>query len=345
MPMTTEARRARRQEPKVSQSSADATAESLGPLLQEIYDARRRIGSVARRTPLDRSLFLSEMTGHDVYLKLECWQRTRSFKMRGAYNAIAALSADQRAHGLVTASAGNHGQAVALAAREVGARATIFVPETAPATKKSRIRSFGATLNDDSPHYDDAEVAARAYAERAGATFVHAFSDRAVVAGQGTVGLEILEDMPDVRDVIVPVGGGGLIAGIGIAIKAASQDVRVIGVQSDATASMYAAFRAGRVEELPIGPTLADGLAGCVDELSYVRARNVVDEMLLVEESAIPEAIRRLFNADGIVVEGAAAVPAAAIMTGVLEVRGPTVLVVTGGNIDAVRLAEILGGE
>lgn len=322
-----------------------ATITDLGPALAEIYEARRRITGVARRTPLDRSLWLSDKTGHEVHLKLECWQRTRSFKMRGAFNAIASLDEAARARGLVTASAGNHGQAVALAAREVGAKATIFVPVTAPETKKARIRSFGAELNQESPHYDDAQVAARAFAERTGATFVHAFSDRAVVAGQGTVGLEIVEDMPDVRNVVVPVGGGGLIGGIGIAIKSADPTIRVIGIQSTQTPSMYRAFEAGRLVECTIGPTMADGLAGAVDEISFARARGVVDEMLLVDEAAIPAAIKALYRHDGIIAEGAAATPVAAIMAGVLKLDGPTVLVITGGNIDAERFGAILSGQ
>ncbi len=316
-----------------------------GPTLKDIYAARRRIAAVARRTPLDRSLWLTELTGHDVYLKLECWQRTRSFKMRGAYNAIASLDPAARARGLVTASAGNHGQAVALAAREVGARATIFVPSNAPETKKARIRSFGSELRDAEPTYDDAQVAAQQFARETGATFVHAFSDPAVVAGQGTVGIEILEDMPHVHDVLVPVGGGGLIAGIGIVLKSSSDDVRVIGVQSTQTPAMHLAFAAGRVTDCPIGPTLADGLAGCVDEVSYERALRVVDEMKLVDEAALPAAIRALYRYDGIIAEGAAAVGVAAIVEGVLAVRGPTVLVITGGNIDAARFAGILSSE
>jgi threonine dehydratase len=324
---------------------ARGPTDELGPTLSEIYEARRRIMSVARRTPLDRSLWLTELVGHPVYLKLECWQRTRSFKMRGAYNAVASLDPALRERGLVTASAGNHGQAVALAAREVGARATIFVPTNAPETKKARIRSFGAQLNQESPTYDDAQIAARVFADETGATFVHAFSDRAVVAGQGTVGLEILEDLPNVRNVIVPVGGGGLIGGIGIAIKSGDPSIRVIGIQSTQTAAMYEAFKAGRLVNSPIGPTLADGLAGQVDDISYTRARAVVDEMFLVDEAAIPAAIKALYKVDGVIGEGAAATPVAAISEGVLKLDGPTVLVITGGNIDAERFAAILSSD
>ena len=312
------------------------------PTAADIIEARRCIAGLARRTPLEQSLWLSELSGHDVYLKLECWQPTRSFKLRGAANAVLGLSAEARARGLVTASAGNHGQGVALAARAAGVNATIFVPSNAPEMKKNRIRSFGATLRDREPTYDDAEVAAKEYAAETGATFVHAFADAAVVAGQGTIAFEILEDLPGVRDLIVPTSGGGLIAGIGVALQSSGKDIRLIGVQSTETTAMFDAFQAGRAVDCAITPTLADGLAGCTDDVSYQRARRVVDELLLVNEDALPAAIRGLYRYDGVVAEGAAAVAVAAIVEQVVEVRGPTVLVITGGNIDAARLAGIL---
>ena len=317
-----------------------ATGE-IGPTPAEVHEARTRIARVVRHTPLEHSAWLTEIAGHDVYLKLECWQPTRSFKVRGACSAVFALSEAQRERGLITASAGNHGQAVALAARAVGAPATIFVPADAPEVKKRRIASLGAEINAESVNYDDAEAAAREYAARTGATFVHAFSDRDVVAGQGTIALEILEDLPAVRNVIVPVGGGGLIGGVGIALKAANPSIRVVGVQSTLTPNMYEALKAGRVVDCPIVPTLADGLAGQIDELSLARAQHVVDEMLLVDEVAIPEAIAALYR-EGVVAEGAAAVAAAAIARHVVTVDGPAVVIITGGNIDAKKLAPII---
>jgi threonine dehydratase len=313
----------------------------LGPTLNEIYQARQRIEGVVRRTPLEVSRSLNELTGHDVHLKLECWQRTRSFKLRGAYNAVASLDPEQRARGVVTASAGNHGQGLALAARELDARATVFLPRDAPATKKRRIQAFGATMNTDAANYDEAHLLAEEFADKTGATFVNGFSNRAVVAGQGTIGLEILEDMPHVQNVIVPVGGGGLIAGIGIALKSASPDIRVWGVQSTQTSAMFDAFRAGRVVDSPVPPTLADGLAGQVDEPGYLRARAVVDDMLLVDEATLPAAIRALYE-EGVVSEGAAAVSYGAVATRVVPIAGPTVVVISGGNIDAERFASIL---
>ncbi len=318
----------------------------MQPTLHDIYVARRRIAGAVRRTPLERSDWLSELAGCDVHLKLECWQRTRSFKVRGAFNAVAALSGAERERGLVAASAGNHGQGIALAARESGARATVFVPDSAPAMKKARIRALGAELIEVRGSYDEAETAAVAHAREVGAVFVHPFADPVVAAGQGTLGLEIVEELPRVREVVVPVGGGGLIAGIGTALRAAgSAGTRVIGVQSERTRAMHDAFEAGAPVGTEVGPTLADGLAGGVEPDSYAWARAVTDEVALVREDSIADAIRELYRREGIVVEGAGAVPVALVREGRWRAAGPTVLVITGGNIDAGRLADILGND
>lgn len=318
----------------------------MRPDLSDIYRARRRLAGHAYRTPLARSDWLSDRAGAEIFLKLECWQRTRSFKIRGAFNAVALLSSTERARGLVAASAGNHGQGVALAARELGARATIFVPDSAPATKKAHIEAFGAELREVPGIYDDAEAAAREFAEETGATFVHPFADPTVIAGQGTIGIELLEELPELREVVVPVGGGGLITGIGTVLRAVEGDaIRVIGVQSERTRAMYDAFEAGGPVEVEQGATLADGLAGAsADAESYERARAVTDEMVLVEEAMIEDAIRDLFRYDGVVAEGAGAVTVAAVSAGVLRVRGPAALVISGGNLDGGKLAEILRG-
>lgn len=314
----------------------------LRPNVRELYEARERVNRVVRHTPLQRSPWLSDHMGCEIWLKLECWQRTNSFKMRGAYNAIASLDEETREKGLVTASAGNHGQAVALAARLFGAKATIYVPTNAPETKKTRIRGFGAELREIEGIFDDAAAAARAHVEETGAYYVHAFSDPAVVAGQGTVGLEIIEDLPTVREVVVPVGGGGLIAGIGIALKSITGDsTRVIGVQSTMTSSMYSAFEANEVVETNIGKTLCDGLAGEVEEASFARARPVVDQMALVDEEEVAPAIRALYHRDGVVAEGAGAVGVAAMLAGAIRLEGPTAVVISGGNIDVENLARI----
>ena len=314
-----------------------------GPTLGDILAARRRIAAVAYQTPLEAAETLSEVAGAPVYLKLECWQRTRSFKVRGAYNAVAALPPQARERPLVTASAGNHGQAIALAAREFGARALIYVPDTAPQTKRQRILQLGASLCAGGADYDEAERRARTHAQREGLTFVHAFSDPAVIAGQGTIGVEIAEALPSVRDVIVPVGGGGLIAGVAVALRSMLERVRVIGVQSTQTRAMHAAFEAGRVVPVPVPPTLADGLAGGIDERAFRLARRVVDEIVLVEEDEIAEAIRELYQRNGVTAEGSAAVGVAAVLNGRITLRGPAAIVITGANIDAAQLATVLG--
>jgi threonine dehydratase len=308
----------------------------------DVYAAYGLIAGHVRRTPLEHSPRLSLVAGASVYLKLECWQATRSFKVRGAFHAIATLSEAARNRGLVAASAGNHGQAVALAAHTFGIPATIFLPASAPQTKKARILAFGATLSDEAADYDEAERMAAAHAEQHGMTLVHAFADPAVIAGQGTVAVELLEQRPDVNEVIVPVGGGGLIAGMAMALKHVRPGVRVIGVQSSETPVMYESLRAGRVLELPVTPTLADGLAGGISEVTLALVREHVDDVRLVDESALPAAIRNLFSHEGVIAEGAAATAAAAVETLELELRGPVILVITGGNIDAARLGRLL---
>jgi threonine dehydratase len=318
-------------------------ATEQSPTLQDVRTAAGRLRDVVRMTPLQRAEALGASFGADVRLKLECWQRTGSFKLRGAYNAIASLSEAERARGVVTASAGNHGQAVALAAREHGVRAIIFVPRTAPRVKQERIRSLGADLRVAGADYDEAEALAQQYAVAEGSCLVHAFSDPAVVAGQGTLALEILEQAPDVATVIVPVGGGGLLAGIGLVLAEIAPQVAVIGVQSTQTRAMHEALRAGRLVDVPVPPTLADGLAGCTDEASVRRVREIVDDVILVEEADIAAAIRMLFATEGVVAEGAGAVAVAAVLAQRVPLRGLSVLLVSGGNIDASVLAGILG--
>jgi len=319
----------------------------MRPELDEIYQARRRLSGRVYRTPLMHSLWLSSLAGTEVYLKLECWQRTRSFKVRGAFNAVALLTPEERERGLVAASAGNHGQGVALAGREFGVKTTVFVPESAPVMKREGIEAHGATLEEVPGIYEDAEEAAIAWAKEEGATFIHPFGDPGVIAGQGTIGLEIAEDLPEVTGVIVPVGGGGLITGVGRVMQALGRGaVRIVGAQGEEARAMHASFEVGGAVEVPQGPTLADGLAGGrVDLESHRRTRGVTEEIVLVSEAAIGEAIRDLFRYDGIVAEGAGAVPVAAILSGMVQLRGPSVLVISGGNIDGARLAQILRGD
>ena len=314
------------------------------PAMADVLAAARRLRGVARRTPLERSPWLSGIAGWDVYLKLETQQRTGSFKLRGAYNAIASLSEEERARGRVTASAGNHGQGVALAASLLGAAALVFVPRDAPEAKKRRIARWGAELREVEGGYDEAHHAAEAHARRSGATFVHAFSDPAVVAGQGTVGLEIVEELPEVRTIVVPVGGGGLVGGVGIAARALGAGIRIVGAQTEETRAMHASLQAGRLVSPPYGATLCEGLSGDVDERSLALARRVVDEIVVVSEDSVRRAMRLLYLEEGIVAEGSAAVAVAAVLGGAIG-EGPAAVVLTGGNVDAARLASVLGGD
>lgn len=315
----------------------------MNPTLQDVLLARQRIAGRLHRTPLEASPWLSGVTGFPVWLKLECLQRTRSFKARGALNAVASLTVGDRARGLVTASAGNHGQGVALAARTLEAACTIYVPETASALKVGRMRELGAEVRHFGANYDEAAEEAHNHSERTGAVYIHAFSDPAVVAGQATVGLEILEDLPEVANVLAPVGGGGLIGGVGIVMKSTNPAIHLFGVQTPPTSSMYESFRAGRAVTAGLGEsTLADGLHGGVDTPSYERARGVVESMRLVEEDLLPGAIRQLYQHHGIVAEASGVVAVALLLSGAIQLAGPTVAIVTGGNIDPERLASFL---
>jgi threonine dehydratase len=234
---------------------------------------------------------------------------------------------------------------VALAARLTGARAVVFVPAQAPETKRRRIARYGAELRLVDGGYDDAHHAAEAFAEETGRPFVNAFSHPEVVAGQGTVGLEILEDLPEVRTVVVPVGGGGISGGIGIVLRERVPGVRIVGVQTHETAAMYHSLAAGRLVSPPYGPTLCEGLSGDVDQPALDLARHALDEIVLVPEDAVRRAIRWLYVEEGVVAEGSAAVSVAALLEGAIDdLHGPVAAVLTGSNLDAARLASILAG-
>jgi threonine dehydratase len=338
----TVARAAARIVPSLS-TGGDGAVE---PTFDDVRAAAHRLDGVARRTPLEHSDALSEIAGTAVHLKLEGLQRTGSFKLRGAWNFVSTLPVAARAGGVVTASAGNHGMGVALSARLEGIGATVFVPADAAETKRRRIARLGADLRLVDGGYDDAHGAAEAFAAETGAPFVNAFSDPVVVAGQGTVGLEIFADLPAVRTVIVPAGGGGLIGGIGVVARALGDGVRVIGVQTVETAALHASLAAGRPTSATYGPTLCEGLSGDIDERAFRLASQVVDEVVLVSEDAVRRAIRWLYVEESIVAEGSAAVGVAALLAGAIgDIDGPVAVVVSGSNLDAARLASILSGS
>ncbi len=306
--------------------------------------AARRIRPFVRRTPLVPSPALSEATGAEVALKLECWQVTRSFKVRGAYNFLLSLGPAARGVGLVAASAGNHALGVAHAARGLGFEATLMVPTGASRGKVEATRRLGARVVERGATYDEAEDAALELASQTKALFVHAFDDPRVGEGQGTVGLELAEDWPEVDDVVVPVGGGGLAAGVAMAVKEARPGVRVIGVQPEASAPMAASFGAGRFVEVPIGPSLADGLAGRTSRSSFERCRAWLDGVWTVSEPAIARAMVWCLERERLVVEGSGAVGVAALLEAGRAFSGRRVAVVlTGGNVDGAVLRGVMG--
>jgi len=302
-------------------------------------------GSI-RETPLERSHGLSGIARSDVYLKLENLQRTGSFKVRGALWALARRVEAGEGDRVATASAGNHGLGLAFAAHALGVHATIFVPRHAPRVKRERIRSLGAELRLVEGDYDDAHAEALAHAKREGVPYIHAYSDPDVVTGQGTVALEILASLPDVATVVVPIGGGGLVGGVGGALRAIAPWVRVIGAQSEATRAMHDSWRAGYLIPGEAIPTLCDGLSGDTSEASLRLASEVVNDIVLVTERGVEEAIRSLYLEEGLTVEGSAAVGVAAIREArVTAGDGPTAVVITGGNVDASLLSGILHGD
>ena len=313
--------------------------------LADILAARRTIRPYVRRTPLTPSPFLSRASGGRVFLKLECWQQTGSFKERGALNRLAALTAEERARGIVTASAGNHGLGVAYAGQVLGLPpATIFVPENAPAAKIDRLATFDCQIRRAGADYDAAHAAAVAFAQERGALYLSAYDDPLVIAGQGTVGLEILEDRPQVDVLLVPVGGGGLIAGVAIAAKTIRPAVRLIGVQPEASPAAYLSLRDGRpYETYPAGPTLCDGLAGGFGRLPFQVAGALIDEILVVPEADVRRAVGWLAAQEQLIVEGAGAIAIAPLLNGMLDAKGQTVAaLLSGRNLDAALLAEIL---
>jgi threonine dehydratase len=305
------------------------------PVLADLEAARERLRGVARVTPVLSSNTLGGLTGRPVSLKAENLQLTGSFKIRGAYNTIAQLTEAERGRGVVTASAGNHGQAVAWAAREAGIRATIFVPAAAPMAKVEAARGYGADVVLGGEGFDDAVTAARAHERSTGATFVHAFDDPRVVSGQGTLGLELAEQLPEgPGTVVIPVGGGGLSSGVAIALRALRPELALVGVQAAACAPL-----AGRA---PTGPTVADGIAiKKPAELTSAILRDLLDEIVVVDDEAISQAIVLLLERSKLTVEGAGAAPVAALLGGLVPGDGPACAVLAGGNIDATTLISV----
>jgi threonine dehydratase len=312
--------------------------------LADVTAARDRVAETARETPLEHSNTFSGRTGADVHLKLENFQRTGSFKIRGATNKIAELSGDEREAGVVTASAGNHAQGVALAATRAGVEATIVMPEYAPISKVNATREYGGDVELHGVDYDAAAERAHEIECDEGRTYVHAFDDSAVMAGQGTIGLEMIEQCPDPDTVVVPIGGGGLIAGVATAVKART-DARVVGVQAAGASSVAESLRKGRRVERASVDTIADGIATrTVGERPFEVIRERVDEVVTVSDPEIADALTSLLERTKTLVEGAGAVPLAALLEERFDYDdGETVvLALSGGNIDLNVLTTVV---
>ena len=308
-----------------------------------VFQAASRIRGLARHTPLRHSPALSRLAGGDVFLKLETEQVTGSFKVRGALNTLASFTPEARRRGVVASSAGNHGLGVAFAARHWDAPALIFVPRAAPQVKKDGIAALGATVDDSASDYDHAmSLAIQAAAER-GVPFINPCLGDPLLAGQGTVALEIVTELPDVRSVVTCVGGGGLLGGMGVFLRAVAPDVRIHGAQSELTAAMARSLQAGRLVEIPSVPTLADGLAGQIDDEALAIGQAMLDEITLLSEDDIARTIAWMADEERVTAEGAGAVAVGAVLLGrATELRFPAVAVVSGANIDQDRHADLL---
>jgi threonine dehydratase len=297
------------------------------PTLADVQEARQRLFGIAEETPIYLSETFSRRCGREVRLKAENLQRTGSFKVRGAVNKLSTLTPEERAAGVVAASAGNHGQAVAWAARELGAPATIYVPEAAPMAKVEACRNYGARTVMTGAYFEDAMVAALQHIEDTGGTFIHPYEDQLIIAGQGTIGLELAEQVPDVETVLIPIGGGGLSVGVATALRAVRPNVRLVGVRAGVD-----------------GDTIADGIAVKIpSEFTMPLLEDLLDDMVHVTDEEISEAIVLLLERAKLVVEGAGAVGVAALLSGKAGPgTGTAVPILSGGNIDATMLISVM---
>ncbi len=305
--------------------------------------ARERVAPFVHRTPLLSSRLLNDETGLDVRLKAEMLQRTGSYKIRGPLNKLSLLAEEEKAAGVVCSSAGNHAQGVALAARLLGTAATVYMPETAPLPKVAATRSYGAEIRMLGQSLAEPLVAAAEHAERTGAVFIHPFDHPDVIAGQGTVGLEVLDQCPDVATVVVCAGGGGLVSGVAAAVKARRPDVRVVAVQAEGAAAFPGSLAAGRPTALPVMTTMADGIAvGAPGELTFAHVRDLVDEVRTVSEEDLSQALLFCLERAKLVVEPAGVAAVAAVLADPGAFEPPVVAVVSGGNIDPVLLLKVV---
>jgi threonine dehydratase len=323
---------------EASMSTGDVT-------MQDIYLARQKIVPLARRTPLISSPLLTERIGAPVYLKAENLQETGSFKIRGAANKMLSLTPEEKARGVITISTGNHGRAVSCVAQRLGIKALICIPEGVPSNKVEAIKAFGAELLVCGQSYDEAEEHAVRLGQEQGLTMIDPFDDPWVIAGQGTIGLELLEDLPELDTAIVPLSGGGLISGIALALKSSSSGTRVIGVSMDRAPVMYHSLKAGRPIQMEEEETIADALVGGIgleNRYTFRMVQEFVDDAVLVSEEEIAAAMAFALEKHHLVVEGGGAVAVAALLHGRVEEIGCNVAaVLTGANVDMPLLLEI----
>ncbi|WP_199548365.1 threonine ammonia-lyase [Streptomyces sp. N35] len=311
--------------------------------LDDVRGAQKMLIGVSRVTAMEGSRHLTELVGSPVHLKCENLQRTGSFKLRGAYVRIAGLIAEERAAGVVAASAGNHAQGVALASSLLGVRSTVFMPQGAPLPKVAATREYGAEVRLHGQVVDETLAAAQDYARATGAVFIHPFDHADIIAGQGTLGLEILEQCPEVRTILVGVGGGGLAAGVAVAVKALRPDVRVIGVQAAGAAAYPPSLALGHPVALEHPATMADGIkVGRPGDVPFKIVGDLVDEIRTVSEDALSSALLLCLERAKLVVEPAGAAPVAALLSAPEQFTGPVVAVLSGGNVDPLLLQRIL---
>ncbi len=315
---------------------------------QKIKDAKLKIEKYIEKTPLIHSTYLSNLCNGQVYLKLENKQLTNSFKIRGAFNKILSLTPFERKRGVITASSGNHAQAIGLVAEKLDLVAKVIVPKNTPKNKLDKIRKYEVILEKYGENYDEAEKYARTLAENEKMTFVSAYNDELIVAGQGTIGLELNKQLIKFTDVLVPLGGGGLISGIAIAIKEINPDVRIIGVQTEACPAFYESLKAGKIIDVEMKESIADGMYGGIEQgsITFDIVKKLVDEVILIKEETMYKAISLLWHKENLKVEASGAAAIAPILENSKQYENKiTVCIISGGNIDTELFESIIQNQ
>lgn len=325
-------------------SGEEQSMTDIDLTMRDIYSARARIAPIVRKTPLVSSPELEELTGSEITLKLECLQETGSFKPRGATNKLMSLSPEARHRGVITVSSGNHGRALAYVARRLGLRAVVCIPDTAPAIKRDAIQKLGADIVIRAT-YDEASQEAYRIGEKEGLEMIHPYDDPVVIAGQGTIGLELLDEFPELDTVVVPLSGGGLLGGIAFVLKSADPKIHVVGVMMERGPAMVESLRAGRIVDIVEEPTLADALAGALppNQYSFELVQKTIDETVLVSEQEIAAAMAFALEHHHLVVEGSGAVGIAALMSRKIQYPGKrAAVVISGANVDMAILMRVV---